>query len=284
MQNREECLDIIMSLTGADEFKELVNDLEKFRQNKDKYPIQNTALPSYLWVLKRGGGIKTSVQAFAEYLCAAKLIEFTGKDKCIMHKLVYIKPEEPFAELTRLDNIIKINAGYHRFFQGVVCIDICDWMGCTQESHFTVLLKFLENNMDKILPILYTHSTKDEEVKKIETSLSAHIRFDTVRFRFPDPKENVDLIESRYLAHNNFSLSDTAKSILTENITEISKGENFNGFVTIEQIADDFLFHLYQNEITESTVTEVALEKYIKKSDYINRLKVVKADKQRLGF
>jgi len=284
MQNQKEYLDFILNLTGADEFKELVKDLETFRQNKDKYPIHNTPLPAYFWVLKRGGGIKTCVSAFADYLYASKLFQFSGKERCIMHRLDYVRPDSPFAELTRLDNTIKINAGYHRFFQGVVCIDICDWEGVTNEPHFTILLKYLENNMDKILPIMYMHTSSEDKIKSVETSLSAHIRFDTVHFRFPEPHEVVDLIEAKLLSQNNISLSKEAKSVMTETITDVSKNENFNGFVTIEQITNDFLYHLYQTELHKNKVSEKALQDYIKKSDYINRLKVNKPDKQKLGF
>ena len=80
--NKKECTDRsferIMQLQGVEELKDIVVRLQKFQQNKVRYNIADARPPNFLWLVKRGGGITTCLNAFSEYLYAAKIIEFTG--------------------------------------------------------------------------------------------------------------------------------------------------------------------------------------------------------------
>ena len=73
-KNADKCFDSIMKLQGVEEFKAVVERLRKFQQNKEKYSVPDVTLPNYLWVAKRGGGISSCINAFAEYLYNAGII------------------------------------------------------------------------------------------------------------------------------------------------------------------------------------------------------------------
>jgi hypothetical protein len=206
------------------------------------------------------------------YLDARQLINLTGKDKYIMHSLVYIRDDPMFKELTRIDQVLKKNAGHNRFFRGVCCIDICDWINNLNDSKFKVFLSYLESKRDKILPILYIHNENENIIREIESAFSSIIRFDTVRFRFPEIKELINLIDENYLKPNHYTLSTDAMKILIEKLDEIVKNKSFNGFITIEQIAKDLLFYLFRSKMNENEITETDLINFFNVSDFINRL------------
>jgi hypothetical protein len=288
LQHREEytlkCYDDIMSLLGGDDFKELIQWIRDFGANRAWKSDNCLALPSYFWILKRGGGINTFVSAFTEYLHATNMIDFTGSEKFINHKLEYMKDDHAFTELTRLDNTIKKKSGYHRYFRGVLCIDINDWIGLTNEIQFNIFLRYIESKRDKILTILYIHRESEDIIKQIETSISSQIRFDTVRFRFPEPTELVGLIQNKFLQPSEFSMTDGARDMLMTLVCEAMKSQNFNGFITIEQIANDLLFYLLRSKIPQNEVTESIIVSYKEVSDYVKRLPSLNAEKKSIGF
>lgn len=68
---------------------------------------------------------------------------FAGKEPCVYFKLPYIPPCEPFKELRRLILRIRENTGLRANFQGVIAIEVSEWIGHEREEYFTVLLKYL---------------------------------------------------------------------------------------------------------------------------------------------
>jgi len=111
-----------MELQGVNELKEKIQHLRIFSENKDKYSMPDITLPNYLWLVNRGGGLSTCVNAFAEYLYAAKIINFSGTVKYFEFIPAYTNPDTYFSELTRLNNIVSEIDGHYRYFRGIACI------------------------------------------------------------------------------------------------------------------------------------------------------------------
>ncbi|MCL2665532.1 MAG: hypothetical protein FWE82_07965, partial [Defluviitaleaceae bacterium] len=169
-EQAEKCFNDIMNLQGVDEFKETIRRLRNYQENKEKYSISRVFLPNYFWVAKRGGGISTCVYALSEYLYNAKIIEFTGKVKFFEYRLAYTMPDDFFSELTRFDNTITETAGHHRYFRGIACINIGEWVQRTNEFHFLRFLDYIASKNDKILAVLFVHSNNKRMVESIESS------------------------------------------------------------------------------------------------------------------
>ena len=272
----------IMELQGVEEFKEVVKSLEIFRKNKELHSVNNVRLPNYLWYFKRGGGVSTCLKAFAEYLSASKLMDFKGEIEFFEFIPNYIPPVDYFDELSLLDRVIIDSAGHNLHFRGIACIILDNWIDKTKEKHFLRLLDYLENKNDKILLIFCTHTDNPTIMEKIESAIASYIRFDKIKFRFPDANELINFIEERFLLIYNLTLSDEAKLKLTETLIDISNGENFNGFVTINQLGNDILFKILSAGINGNVITSEMLSDFNKNSAYINSLK--KISKCSVGF
>ena len=280
----EKCFDTIMELQGVDEFKTMVQRLRKFQQNKEKYSIPDITLPNYLWVAKRGGGISTCINAFADYLYNAKIIEFTGKVRYFEYKLAYIAPDALFSELTRLNNTISEIAGHHRYFKGLACVNIDEWVQHTNEPHFNKFLDYIASKNDKILTILYIHDNNKRLVESIESSLSSHIRFESIWLRFPNANELVEFIETGYFKQRDFYLTDDAKSLLVNSIEEIINGKHFNGFTTVRQLANDILYSLLTSNLSGYEISADMLSGFNKNSAYVKRIKTFVGSSNSIGF
>ena len=270
----EECFNDIMELKGNDEFKEMIKRLHIFLENKKTYSW-TAALPNLLLMVKRGGGITTVVNAFAEYLYAAKAIEFSGKVKFIEFKLDYVSPESFFSELTRLNNVILDFAGHNLFYKGVVCINIDEWLQHINDAHFMKFLNYIASNNDKLLVILYIHSDAKNIIDNIEAVISSQIRLETLKLRFPDVNELIELVESWHKLDNGFTLTKDAKILLTETIKEISTGEHFYGFKSIVQLYNDISYNILTSDLNgKKIISADMLSCFGKDSKYVKRAKV----------
>jgi hypothetical protein len=274
----------IMGLQGADEFKTMIERLRMFQQNKEKYSVPDVTLPNYLWAAKRGGGISTCINLFAEYLYNAKIIEFSGIVKYFEYKIAYTVPDSFFSELTRLNNTIAEIGGHHRYFRGLACIDIDDWVEHTNENYFYKFLDYIASKNDKILTVLYVHTNNKRVVESIESSLSSRIRFESISLRFPNVGELIDFIESKYFMQKGFKLTNDAKSLLINSIEEIINGKHFNGFTTIKQLANDILYSLLTSNISGYEISADMLSGFNKDSAYVKRIKTFVIANTVLGF
>ncbi|MCL1826662.1 MAG: hypothetical protein FWG20_01345 [Candidatus Cloacimonetes bacterium] len=282
-KQEEICYEAIMNLLGADIFKEKMTDLRSLTLTKDLENNKSIELPVYFWVLKRGGGISTYVKDFTEYMSALGLVDFIGTKKYIMFRLEYTSDEAKFYELERLKNVIDNVKGMNRNFKGILCVDINGWIDFTNSKYFKDFLSFIRQKRTNILPIFYIHKDNDIIINKIESSLSAYLRFDTIRFNFPETSTLVDLVQRKYLQPEGFKLSEQATLFFSDMLKNIIENEAFNGFSTIEHIAKDILFFLHKNQLPKD-ISKNCFEQCVKLSNYINLLKSTNDTKKYIGF
>ena len=290
----EVCLQNARELIGIEEFEETLKSLENYRINKERYVINHVSLPNYIWVFERGGGVSTCLDIFSKYLFEAKIMEFKGKIKYFEFIPNYVLPDFPNTEITDIDNIISDNAGHHLYFRGIACIILDNWIGKTHEEHFLKLLDYLENKNDKILSIFCVHTDDKRQIEEIESSISSYLWYETVRFRFPNCQELIEYLEKKFLHNTKFYLTKNAKDLLSDTLNDIIAGENFNGFVTINQLGNDILFKIMSSSAEHQIVTDNGIAKielnaellsyFHKNSSYIQSLKKISKSNKSIGF
>ena len=281
----EKCFSDIMDLKGNDEFKEAIKRLHVFLMNKEARSLNRLTLPNYLWVAKRGGGITTLINAFANYLYATKAIEFCGIAKSFEFKLEYVAPDRPFMELTRFHVTKSGYAGRNRYFKGVVCVDINDWLERAHEDHFADFLSYVSSNNDKFLVIFCIHTDAVNALEAIETALSTNLRIETLKLRFPNVDELVELVISKSQEHG-FDYIEESKALLGEAIKEISSGKQFNGYKTINRLTEVMLYSILTTGLHGHTqiISADMLYGHSKDSEYVKREKARINAKKKIGF
>ena len=281
-ENADKYFHAIMELQGVAELKALAKRLRQFHGNKQKHFAKVTP-PNYLWLAKRGGGVSTCINAFADFLYAEKMIEFTGNAKCFEFKLAYIAPDKFFSELSRLDNELANFAGYHRYFKGVSCINIDEWIKHVHEDYFCKFLDYIVSKNDKMTTVFCVHTEDINIVKDIESALSSCMRIESMSLGFPKKEELIELIESKYFKPQDFSLAEDAKSLLADSIEGMIGSKYFNGFITLKQLALDILYDLYSSNISCGEMSADMLYRFGKESAYMKRAKTLIAIKT-MGF
>jgi len=283
-ENADKCFEAIMSIHGEDDYKAMAKRLRKFQQNSEKFAVSGVTLPNYLWIAKRGGGVSTRVNALAEYLYEAQLVAFSGKFKFFEFRLGYDRPNEAFSELTRLNNVILEVAGRHRYFRGIACINIDEWLEHTDEPHFSTFLDFLAANNDKVMVVFNIHTTNKRIIESAESVISSYLRLETVRLKFPRTAVLLEIIEQKYIAQHGFSFTEDAKQLLSESIREISNGKHFHGFITIRQLANDILYSILTSDLKGVMISADMLSEFAKNSAYVKRIKAFVGVPNVIGF
>jgi hypothetical protein len=276
----------IMELKGADELKETVKRMNVFLNNKKLYSVKNIKIPNFLWAVKRGGGVTTMLNAFAEYLYSMEAIEFAGTVKYIEFDLEYIAPGEFFSELSRLDKTIADSTGYTPFYKGIVCIDIDAWIEHLGEDYFTKILRYIASNNDKLLAVFCIHTDKKSSFEVVDSFLSSCLQIQSLMLRFPNADELVELLESWY-RQEDFSFTESARVLLHETIVELASEKKFNGFKTISQLAHDILWQVMTTELSDgkNISAEMLLRfGYGKDSTYIKRARTKLNAIKTIGF
>lgn len=112
---------------------DLIHDMRPFGKGLHQLSVITTDLTE----------AESLVKALAEEEKNRMPHTFVGKESCVYFKLPYIPTCEPFKELRRLILRIRENTGLRANFQGVIAIEVSEWIGHEREEYFTVLLKYL---------------------------------------------------------------------------------------------------------------------------------------------
>jgi len=278
----ENCLSAIMELKGVGEFRETVKQLHVFLNNRETFSLTDVPLPNYLWIAKRGGGVTTLLTVFADYLHAARAIEFCGKVRSFEFMLDYVPPEDFFSELSRFGNSLSTHAGHHHCYKGVVCINIDKWIEHIREAHFVEFMDYIASNNDRLLIVFCTYSDDKDAIKTIETAIATHVRLETRSLEYPNVQEFVEFAKSRVMNAKGLPLPDTLKDSLYETIEKISAVRNFRGFKSVEQLADDILYVILTNK--SGDIGQISADIIARHETLVKRAKLQIDTKTEIGF
>lgn len=114
---------------------------------------------------------------------------FAGKSPCIYFKMPYIPPYETFQELRQLILRIRESTGLRAHFQGVVAIEVTEWLGHEREEYFTVLLKYLYDHRDLWQAAFVLYSGTMAQTQRFLSACAGYITprlFNAELFSHPD--------------------------------------------------------------------------------------------------
>lgn len=139
---------------------------------------------------------------------------FAGKESCVYFKLPYIPPCDPFKELRRLILRIRENTGLRAHFEGVVAVEVSEWIGHEREEYFTVLLKYLYDHRSfwRIATIL--NGSSPNQVNRFLSNCSRYItpRLFTINL-FGDHGTLCNLIQNEF-SQQGRSISQEAAELM----------------------------------------------------------------------
>lgn len=100
---------------------------------------------------------------------------FAGKQACVYYKMPYIAPCDSFHELRRLILRIRESTGLRANFQGVVAVEVTEWVGHENEEYFSVFLKYLYDHRAVWKPAVILNNRTERQVQRFLSACSRYI-------------------------------------------------------------------------------------------------------------
>lgn len=274
----------IMELTGADEFKELIQKWDALSDNLRNQPrSMPRLLPNLLWVGNSGIGRTKLMRLMSAYLASkGNLIDFYGDVKFFEFLLSYTPKDAPFRELQRLEDELAAAKGFRNEFRGAVLIDIDPWVNHFDELYFTGFMEYLAAHSDKWLIVLSVSEMEESKLQNLEAFLSMFLRLDKITLPLPKT-EDLFAFVTRKLGDHGLTTDESAKELLLRTINELRANRYFDGYKTISMLCQDIVYeHFSSPKAGKATLSAEDLDAFAPGSNYVK--KAIKNSRNRIGF
>lgn len=275
----------IMELEESDDIKHIIRRWSNFSKNKFRLTQGGpVVLPDMLWVVKSGQGKTNLLHLISEYLAEEHLMEFCGDVKFIEFDFEYSASEFTFHAFDQFKDMLLNAAGFRNMFQGVICVNINEWVDHLDDRRFLSFVEYLSENSDIWHIIFSTDCSDQDKLVKLEAFLSVYFRIEKVRFKTPKASHFVNYIEQQLKKHQ-VTLDECARKILTETVEELQQTEYFDGYKTINMLCSDLIYRQFSaDEFEGYVVGEKTALYYAKDSDFVTRTKQNIEKRKEIGF
>lgn len=232
-----EVMERVSGLVGAMEFKDLICEIVKVAPQiiGDKtQPVFNGR--SYLFSIGDGCGLTTYLDLLAKAISAAGL--------CTMHpspareeKLdVYKESMEPF------NDVMRVLGNGDSDKVRILCIDISEWLGKTNNRYFKKMLRKIEKVTDEFIVVFKVPFLDKDVLADLNFSLNDLLSVRTVSFP-PFTQEDLKVCAERELKGYGFTVSKNAWEFFSERITVEKSDGRFYGLNTVKKVVRELIYN-----------------------------------------
>ena len=277
---------IINELNEAERFKRLIAKWDRLYHNMQVFPHEKPILlPDIFWIGPSGSGTTKLIRLMAEYLKdKPRLMEFSGQVMFFEFLLNYCPENAPMIELARFADEIEWAAGYKSEFKGIINIDVSEWLNHSDEKNFLVFLEFLSVNSRNWLIILSVEKDDEELILQMESVISMFLRIERIKIEVPKTDSLLKKIMT-ILSGYALSLDESAQELLKETIDTLKKNRYFDGYKTIEMLAQDIIYdNMSERSENISVLSASHLSAFTCDGDYVRKAIQAKTQLNRIGF
>lgn len=194
------------------------------------------------------------IRQMAEDAQRAHPEDFAGKSPCVYYKMPYVPPYETFRELRQLILCIRESTGLRAHFQGVVAIEVTEWLGHESEDYFTVFLKYLYDHRELWQATLVLNSGTAAQTRQFLSACAVYITpriFDACLFSQPERLRDAICRECGRIGK---IITRDAVEMLAEALS-CPEFRHARGLLLIQRAVEELGIYFHSNgSITENTV------------------------------
>ncbi len=228
----------IEKLIGMTDFKELVRECSAVAPLLKKYGTVGTFTSRcYLVSINDGCGLSTCLRLFAEFLEEKGLAKFTSG-----RKMTEVKLGPPAGENSQENPFAKALScfGEHSTSR-VVCIDISEWMGKTDDKEFRRFLRTVSGHDGGNIVFFRVPFVEKDILHSIHESLN-DLMFVRDLSVVPYSPAELDDFAERLLTENGFTMDEAARDVYRERITEEKNDGRFYGINTVSKVINEMIY------------------------------------------
>ena len=261
----------IQSIYGMEEFKLLAMKLKQVADNQRKLSGARIQLPNYLFAVAPGCGVTTRIRQFSRLLDELHLIRYEG-DRKYFEWMLDDSAFKNGGNFDRLLDQIRFVAGFRRNFYGIIGVDVDAWVEHADSPELMRLVDFAEDMMGQILIVFIVALREESKLQPIIRRISHEMPLEVIRIAMPGIEELVQCL-SDFLKQRGFIVRSSAKEYFQRIMPQLIRSKQFDGFQSLDNLADEIVYHYCSGEITDSVyLTEKDVCFIEENGGYIERL------------
>ena len=280
--------DEIMEIKGIGGIKKTVKNWGNLSKNiKSTKAEKLNILPDMLWISSNSINKTELLNLLGKYLYSlGNLLNFSSDRRFIEFYLGYDEGDKNFSEFTRFRATLNFVKGFKNYYEGIVFVDISEWVEHSDDKRFIAFLEFLASNTDDWLVILNINKKSLKKIADIEGTISTYLRIEKIVFELP---KTADLFEyaAQTLALYDFYLNSEAENLLRKSIEKMRGSKRFDGVNSIKYMCSDIIYSsLSRKGGDHFLLTAEDLSEFSSDSDYVMRLieNSEKRELNKIGF
>ncbi|MCL2332154.1 MAG: AAA family ATPase [Actinomycetia bacterium] len=229
----------IQDLAGGAEFKQLAEECALIAPQFIKTGRHDSfTARSYLFAVNEGYGFTTSMELFSELLDDIELLKATTKNPVLELTLSRQVNSQDKSISDARDAIKTLPKDGGR----IVCLDIREWMGATDDPAFRELLKDITKKPSGAIVVFRVPFVEKAVLNKLADDISDILLLRTVSI-VPFSKEELLECARSQLKNYGFTLDEKAASIFEARVSEEKSDGRFYGIDTVGKIVNDMIYH-----------------------------------------
>lgn len=241
----------VKSLVGADEFKALADEIVKIAPlvKSDENNRGVFMRRSYLFSVGDGCGLSSYLGLLGELITKAGIAH---SDYRVTEKKldVFKDSAEPFQAMSgvfgnHFENVLRI-----------VCIDISEWMGHTDNKYFREFLRNTEKISDGFVIVIRVPFVDKDVLERIRGDLGDVMFVKSVSVPPFTSRELKEYAENT-LGEYGIKVADGAWQYFERRITEEKRDGRFYGVATVKKVVDELLFNKLLGNATAHKTSRV---------------------------
>lgn len=190
-------------------------DLSKNKLSK------NMQYPAILLTSTDDTLLSQAIYELADRITSLNVIKQSGLTNCVNIKVEYTQDFKK--EFQRMIHTLNTNAKYTNSYQGIVAIDLSDWVSDIETDEFVALLSYLKDTSKNRIYIFY--STK-KEVKHLSSALRNYFSIDTHELKMEKVKQKyyytITFLEDEY----GIKIDESSQNKLYDTIVAMADSDN----------------------------------------------------------
>lgn len=233
---KKDVLDKISQLVGAEEYKQLVNEIFTVAPEILRECTKSVFYGrSYLFSIGDGCGLSTYLSLLAQAISASGLCTMYSRPVLEERLGPYREDTEPF------EHIFQLLRGGDRDRVRILCVDISEWLGNTESRNFKLFLRTLEKVTDEFIVVFRVPFLDKDVLANLNFSLNDLLSVRTVSFP-PFSQNDLKICAERELQNYGYSMTKNAWSFFQERIMEEKGDGKFYGLNTVKKIIRELVY------------------------------------------
>lgn len=276
----------IKTYKGAEELHALISKWEKLSENmKGRTSGAPIVLPDIIMYTEHGFGNSTLLGLLAEYIDSKKvLMDFSGDIKLLEFAINYCPPQQPFSELTRLIDSVRLASGFRNEFKGLLRISLDQWVGHHSEKYFFELMEYLSAHTTDWMIVLTLSEKPEEKTIDLEATVSMFLRTEVVHMHIPSAQQLAEYADT-YIRQFGICFDASALELLSGSIDRLSKIKHYHSYRTVEMLCSDIIYSVMSSaEQPKTIISAEDIKDFSEDSEYIKKTELKGSKRVSIGF